>query len=230
MDGLGSAGPVIVVESLNTGGVQTLVDDRGVPYQSAVRRTPRADAQFLGERGFAGDASFELEHHTPNMDVHAFCLDHYPHYETLAGKPLPVPTFGENLSLRGGLETEVCIGDVFGVGTALIEISQPTERCGTPGRSAGVPALKKWAFACFYTGYYLRVIRTGWVRAGDAMVLRKRRFPEWTVDRVSRAVFEQMDDAEQFEAMLALPLLSSDWKDRARVLRDRRRTVRDRLA
>jgi MOSC domain-containing protein YiiM len=221
---------VIVIASLNTGDVQTLVDDRGVAYQSAVRRTPRSEAQFLGERGFAGDRSFEAGHHTPNMDVHAFSLDHYPHFEALAGKPFAVPSFGENLSLRGGTETEVCIGDLFAAGTALIEVSQPTERCGTPGRSAGVPALRKWIFECLYTGYYLRVIQTGWVRRGDELVLRERRLPEWTVDRVSRVMYEQLDDAEQVEAMLALPLLSSDWKARANVLRERRRTAQQRTA
>ena len=228
MDGLGGTGIVIVIASLNTGDVQTLVDDRGNVYQSAVRRTPRSDAQFLGERGFAGDRSFEAGHHTPNMDVHAFSIDHYPHYEALAGKPFAIPSFGENFSLRGGVETEVCIGDLFAVGTALVEVSQPTERCPTPGRSAGVPALRKWIFECFYTGYYLRVIQTGWVRRGDELVLRERPLPQWTVDRVSRAVFEQFDAAEQFEAMLALPPLSSDWKARANVLRERRRAKQQR--
>ena len=221
---------MIVVASLNVGGVQDLVDDRGVSYRSAVRRTPRADAQYLGERGFAGDASFYVDHHTPNMDVHAFSLDRYPHFEALADRRLPVPAFGENFSLRGGIESEVCIGDLFAVGTALVEISQPTERCGTPGRAAGVHGLKKWSFASLYTGYYLRVIRTGWVRRNDEMVLRERRLPEWTVERVSRAVVEQMDDEAQFEAMLALPLLSSDWKDRARVLRGRWLGARERSA
>ncbi|MDP9106969.1 MAG: MOSC domain-containing protein, partial [Candidatus Eremiobacteraeota bacterium] len=191
---------------------------------------PRSEAQFLGERGFAGDRSFEAGHHTPNMDVHAFSLDHYPHYEGLAGKPFAIPSFGENLSLRGGIDTDVCIGDLFAAGTALLEVSQPTERCGTPGRSAGVPALRKWIFECLYTGYYLRVVRTGWVRRGDELLLRERRLPDWTVDRVNRAMYERFDDAEQFEAMLALPLLSSDWKDRANVLRERRRAAQQRPA
>lgn len=221
---------MIVIRSLNTGGVQTLVDDRGVTYQSAVRRTPRTDAQFLGERGFAGDASFYEDHHTPNMDVHVFSLDRYPHFEALAGKRFPVPAFGENLSVSGGIETEVCIGDLFAVGTALVEVSQPTERCGTPGRSLGVPGLKKWVFACLYSGYYLRVIQTGWVRRGDEMVLRERRLPEWTVDRVNRAVVERIGDEALFEEMLALPLLSSDWKDRARVLRARWEAAQQRTA
>ena len=221
---------MIVIRSLNTGGVQTMVDDRGVAYESAVRRTPRSDAQYLGERGFAGDASFYEDHHTPNMDVHVFSLDRYRHYEALAGKKFPVPAFGENFSVSGGIETEVRVGDLFSVGTALVEVSQPTERCGTPGRSLGVPGLKKWTFACFYSGYYLRVIQPGWVRRNDEMVLRERRLPAWTVERVNRAVVEGIGDRALYEEMLALPYLSSDWKDRARVLRGRWLTAQQRPA
>ncbi len=220
----------IVIRSLNVGGVDDVVDDRGVPYRTAVRRMPHADARYLGERGFAGDGSFESGHHTPNMDVHAFSLDRYPHYEALAGKTFPIPAFGENLSLSGGTETDVCVGDIFAAGTALLQVSQPTERCGTPGRSIGVPMLKKWIFACLFSGYYLRVVRTGWVRRGDELVLRERTNPEWTVDRVNRVMFERFDDDALFEAMLALPLLSSDWKDRALVLRERRRAAHARPA
>lgn len=212
---------MIVIRSLNTGGVQTLVDDRGVEYQSAVRRTPRSDAQYLGERGFEGDASFEDDHHTPNMDVHVFSLDRYPHYEALAGKKFPIPAFGENFSVSGGIETEVCVGDLYAAGTALLEVSQPTERCGTPGRSLGVPGLKKWTFACFYSGYYMRVIQPGWVRRNDEMVLRERRLPLWTVERVNRAMVEGIGDEALYQEMLALPYLSGDWKDRARVFRSR---------
>ena len=221
---------MIVIRSLNTGTAQALTDDRGVAYESAVRRTPRSDARYLGERGFEGDASFEGGHHTPNMDVHVFSLDRYPHYEALAGKKFPIPAFGENFSVSGGIETDVCIGDVFRAGTALVEVSQPTERCGTPGRSLGVPGLKKWIYASFYSGYYLRVIRTGWVRQGDEMELVERRLPEWTVERVNRAMVERIGDEALYEEMLALPYLSDDWKDRARVLRVRLLTVQQRPA
>ncbi len=211
----------IFIRSLNTGGVREIVDDAGRIYRSAVRRTPRSDPQYLAERGFAGDESFEAGHHTPNMDVHVFSLDRYPHYERLAGKSFPVPSFGENLSVSGGVETEICIGDCFEVGTALVQVSQPTERCGTPGRSAGVPALRKWIGECFYTGYYLRVLRPGWVSSGDELVLRDRPIPQWTIDRVNRVVFQSTGDEALYDDLWSLPLLSSDWKNRMHVLRGR---------
>ncbi|HEX3465499.1 MAG TPA: MOSC domain-containing protein [Candidatus Elarobacter sp.] len=211
----------IVVRSLNVGKVEELLDQHGRPFRSAVRKRPRDTAQFLGERGFEGDESFYDDHHGPNMQVHVFSLDRYPYYEQLAGKPLPVPTFGENLSVSGGIETEVCIGDLFEVGTALVEVSQPTERCGTPGRSVHVHGMKKWSFESLYTGYYLRVIRPGWVRVHDELRLMERHLPEWTVERVSAAMVRHLDDESLFREIEALPLLSDDWKARMHVLRQR---------
>jgi len=215
----------IIIRSLNVGAVRSELDAHQRTFESAVRRTPQTAAQFLDERGFAGDASFHPCHHTPNMDVHVFSLDRYAHYESLAGRAFPVPTFGENLSISGGIETEVCIGDRFEVGGALVELSQPTERCPTPGRSIGVRELRTWIYASLYTGYYLRVIRPGWVAAGDALLLRERPHPAWSVDRVNRAVFEYPDDATLYEEVLGLAALSSDWKARMRVLRGRRLTA-----
>jgi MOSC domain-containing protein YiiM len=175
----------------------------------------------LGPRGFTGDASFEECHHTPNMDVHVFSLDRYAHYELLAQRTFPVPAFGENLSVRGGLETEVCIGDRYSNGEVVVEVSQPTERCGTPGRSLGLPMLRKWIEECLHTGYYLRVIRPGYVTAGDEFLLQDRPLPEWSVDRINRALFRGYTGDELYDAVLALPLLSTDWKERLTILRAR---------
>lgn len=213
------------VRSLNAGGVQTLTDEHGHAYQSAVRKRPLAEPQYLSARGFDGDASFEDCHHTPNMDVHVFSLDRYPHFEALAQRALPVPAFGENLSVSGGLETHVCIGDRYTNGDAIVEVSQPTERCGTPGRSLGIPMLRTWIEACLYTGYYLRVIQPGFVAPGDEFTLLDRPLPEWSVDRVNRALFRDYADRELYETVLSLPFLGSDWKERAVVLRARRLTA-----
>jgi MOSC domain-containing protein YiiM len=220
----------IVVRSLNVGCVEDLFDEHGRAFRSAVRKRPCDTAQYLGERGFPGDESFYEDHHTPNMAVHVFSLDRYPYFEELAGKRLSIPTFGENLSVDGGIETEVCIGDVFEVGTALVEVSQPTERCGTPGRSAHVHGIKKWSFASLYTGYYLRVIRPGSVSVHDEMRLADRRLPEWTIERVSAAMVRYLDDERLFNEILALRVLSEEWKARMRVLRARLLAGRQRPA
>lgn len=209
------------IHSLNIGGVQTIADERGRLFETAVRKRPCEGPQYLGPHGLAGDESFEACHHTENMDVHVFSLDRYAHYEQLASRTFPIPAFGENFSVSGGLETDVCIGDRYTNGSAVVEISQPSERCGTPGRSLGVPMLRKWIEECLYTGYYLRVIEPGWVAAGDEFTLVKRPLPEWSVDRINRALFREYENEELYHAVLALPLLGSDWKERTTILRAR---------
>ncbi len=212
---------MISIASLNVGSVKRIVDAAGTAYRSGIRRPARTEPQFLAERGFLGDASRFKGHHTVNSAVHVFPLAHYVHYEALAGKTLPVPAFGENFTVDGGAETEVCIGDVFEVGDALVELSQPTERCPTPGRSLDIQELKQWIEACAFTGYYLRVLRPGWVRVNDRMVLQERTLPDWSVDRVTRALLHEIGDEALYEEILALGTLSDDWKARMRVLRGR---------
>jgi MOSC domain-containing protein YiiM len=212
---------MITVRSLNVGGVKTLQDARGVHYQSAVRRTPCTTPQFLNIGGFAGDASFEPVHHTPSMDVHVFSIERYAHYERLAQRRFPIPAFGENLTIGGAVESDVCIGDVFAVGDATVQLTQPTERCGTPGRSLGVPRLLKWIDACLFTGWYMRVLRPGWVSPGDTLRLIERPLPRWSVERINDVVFRRYDDAALYKEVLSLPLLSAEWKARMYVLRER---------
>ncbi|HET6896182.1 MAG TPA: MOSC domain-containing protein [Candidatus Baltobacteraceae bacterium] len=53
-------------------------------------------------------------------------------------------------------------------------MTQPTERCATPGRSLGPPIVLKWIDECLYTGYYLRVAQPGYVTAGDRFALTER--------------------------------------------------------
>jgi len=83
-----------------------------------------------------------------------------------------------------------------------------------------VAHLLRWIQQSFYTGYHLRVIEPGCVSSGDDLILQERRYPRWTVDRVTRATFEHIDDEESYEELIAL-LLSADWKNRMRVLRGR---------
>ncbi len=211
-----------VIASLNVGAVGSEIDATGRTFRSAVRRTPVSGPLWLGEDGFAGDASAYKGHHGPNMTLHVFSIDHYAHYERLASRPLPVPAFGENFTTIGGVETGVCIGDRYAVGGASVAITQPTERCATPGRALGLPSLRGWIEASGYTGYYMRVLRPGWVAPGDTLTLQDRPLSQWSVDRVTRALRDGLEDDRLFETVLALEPLSNEWKARMRTLRARK--------
>ena len=180
----------------------------GGTMRSAVRKAELAGPQLIGPDGLPGDGSQERMHHLTEMALHAFSRDRYPEFERRAGRPIPVPAFGENLSLVGATEDDVCVGDVLALGTARLEVSQPTIRCAKLGRNLGEPRLLAWIEATGYCGYYLRVLESGKAAPGDDLILADRPNEDWTVARLHAAMF---GGTEPFEPILALSALGPRW-------------------
>ena len=81
---------------------------------------------------------------------------------------------GENISTRGMTEHDVCIGDVFGMGEARIQLSQPRSPCWKIDRRLKVDGASRFVEAAGVTGWYYRVLDEGRLCAGDEIVLLER--------------------------------------------------------
>ncbi|MHC4821618.1 MAG: MOSC domain-containing protein, partial [Planctomycetota bacterium] len=154
------------VHTLSIGREQTFTADDGREMTSAIRKVPQEGAVRLTLEGFDGDGTSHPAHGGPSMRVHAFRHEHYAFFEERAGRSLPPPVFGENLTLSGYGEEEARAGDVLRIGKAVLRVTQPTERCGTIGRSAGVSGMLDWIQESLHTGFYLSVVEEGDVAAG----------------------------------------------------------------
>ena len=117
-----------------------------------------------------GDRQADLRvHGGPDKAVYLYPAEHYPHWrEVLAPAELGPGWFGENLTTRGLLEDETWIGDVFRVGGALLEVSQPRVPCAKLAMKSGDPAFGRPFLQSGFSGFYLRVLEEGEVGAGDA--------------------------------------------------------------
>ena len=208
------------VLGLYAGEPTTLRLPGGGTMRSALRKAPLRGRVPIGPDGLPGDGSQERMHHLPEMALHAFAHSRYAELEARAGFAFPPPAFGENLSLDGGEESAVCVGDVLTLGSARLEVSQPTIRCAKLGRNLGEPRLLGLIESTGACGYYLRVLTPGEASPGDALVLESRPHPEWTVARLHAAMFAG-DDADRIGEILALPALGPRWtsslRKRARV-------------
>jgi MOSC domain-containing protein YiiM len=127
-----------VVSGLYVGRVETFIAGDDKPMTSGIRKRPVTSVE-VGSAGIAGDASKEVDHHTPDKAIHIFSLEHYAPISARLGVELPRPTFGENISMTNVIEDAVCVGDLIRVGTAVLRVTQPTERCKTIGRSLRHP-------------------------------------------------------------------------------------------
>ena len=154
-------------------------------------------------------------HGGPDKAVCCYAAEHYPFWREalgLAADAFPYGAFGENFTLDGLPESEVCIGDVFQLGTACVQVSQPRMPCWKLGRRWEHPAFPGEVKDSGKTGYYLRVLHPGLVTPGDSIALLERPQPEWPVSRVNDILYVHTQDAALAAEAARLPFLAEAWK------------------
>jgi MOSC domain-containing protein YiiM len=191
------------------------------PETSAIGKTARAGSVAVGRLGLEGDEQADLSvHGGPDKAIHHYAYDHYPFWRALiAGQPLlDAPgAFGENVSTLGMTESEVCLGDRFRLGTALVEVSQGRQPCWKQGHRLSDPTVTAQIVAYRNSGWYYRVIEPGEVTAGDAIELIARPHPEWDVERMFGLLIggDGRDDPAALRALAGMELLAQPWRQRA---------------
>lgn len=198
--------------SLNVGIPQTQTY-RGKEVLTAGLKMP-VESAILHLTHFDGDGQADLENHGgPDKAVCVYSFDHYPYWEEWLGERLSPGAFSENLTIGGLSETDVCIGDVFRVGDALVQLSQPRKPCSKLAGKRGNKNLPKAIHDTGYSGFYLRVLREGVVQAGDAFGLAARNPAMVTVSFANQVMYKQRTDPYSLYRVLALPELSTAWRE-----------------
>ena len=109
-------------------------------------------------------------HGGPDKAVYVYPLEHYAYWrEQLPGVELPCGAFGENFTTEGLREEQVLIGDRLGIGSAEFVVTQPRMPCFKLGIRFDRPDMVKRFLRARRTGFYLSVVREGYVAAGDAV-------------------------------------------------------------
>ena len=120
--------------------------------------------------------------------------------------------FGENFTVEGMLDDEICIGDIFRVGDALVEVSQPRIPCYKLAIKMGIEDFQNRFLKEGRVGFYLRVLEEGEVGAGDSIELLHRTSKGLTVREVSDLLFFDKSNLDGTEKALSIPALSHGWK------------------
>ena len=205
---------------LNLGMPETRTDRNGESFITAIAKQSTQETVLLTESGLEGDSTYDEVHGTPDRGLHVLSYEHYDYFAQRAGAPLKHCAFGENLCVSGLTEHDVCVGDIWQLGEAKVQVSMPTERCSTIGRRLHLPAMLKWIHEKMMTGYYLRVLQAGQVSVTSTITLLERPQPDWSINRLNQLLFNQRDRQQMAQAC-ALPELSEEWKQRAWQLYDR---------
>jgi len=162
----------------------------------------------------AGDGSADLKNHGGvDKAILAYSADHYPIWkEELSLADMPYGAFGENLSITGLDESSVCIGDLWRLGTTLLQVTQPRQPCWKLARRGRIKDLAARVVVNGKCGWYLRVIEQGTIEAGQRLERIDRPNPTWTIARAHDVMHHRKDDRALATELAALPELSLAWK------------------
>jgi MOSC domain-containing protein YiiM len=186
----------------------------GSTWRSAFAKQPVSGPVGLGRLQLDGDEQADTKHHGgPDKAVLAYAAAHYEAWAEELGRSLPFGGFGENFTIAGIDEGSVCIGDVYRVGEAEVEVSQPRFPCWKIERFWGIPHLTDLVRTSGRTGWYLRVRREGRVFAGSPIERLSRPAPEWTIARVNDLLHGRDTDVDRLRALLDLPWLATPAKE-----------------
>ena len=182
--------------------------------KTAFVKTPIDGRVWLGELGLPGDEHVYEDHGGRDMAVLAYPVEHYAHWRRL-GLELPdAAAFAENFTVRGLVETEVRLGDVFEVGSAVVQVCQPRSPCSKLAARFGRKDLAVQVQESGYTGYLLRVLTEGEVGAGDDMILVHRdTYHDVTVADAGRVANVDRRDHAGAKRVLEVEALGSSVKN-----------------
>lgn len=209
-----------VVVSIQVGMPRTMIDDSGIDrldaeWTSGIYKLPVDGPVWLTTTGPEGDGQADLvAHGGVNQAVLLYAASHYPDWrERLGRSDLAWGDFGENLTVAGLTEENVCIGDRYELGDTLLEVSQPRFPCWKLSRRNRVADLAQQVQELGRGGWYVRVVREGNVESGQTLDRISRPHPEWTVARVYDIVYGRENDPAARAALAACPALSLRWRD-----------------
>ena len=197
---------------------------RGPDEPSAIAKLPLAGPVSITPLGICGDEQTDRIHHGgPDMALHHYAFDHYAAWRSelgahaLLGQP---GAFGENISTTGLTEDNVCLGDRYRLGTALVEVSKARQPCWKQGHRLSQPDMVARIVATRRCGWYDRVVEPGTAGPDDAMTLLARPLPAWTVARLFGVLIagDHKRDAAALAELVDETLLAADWRGRARAL------------
>lgn len=191
---------------------------RRVP--SGIDKQPLTGRRAIGITGLAGDAQGDTKHHGgPEKALHHYAFDHYAPWKAeypRLGSHLARPgAFGENISTLGLTEADVCIGDTYRLGTALVQVSQGRQPCWRLNERFDDPAMARLVQETGRTGWYYRVLEEGSVAVGDRIRLVERPLPDWPLTRVIDLLYRHTLDMTALAELAELPQLAISWRDLA---------------
>jgi ferredoxin-NADP reductase/MOSC domain-containing protein YiiM len=186
----------------------------GKTVRTAVWKSPVTGRRMVRKVDIDGDAQADLAGHGGEQRaVFVYQMDSYHYWESFLGrKDFIYGQFGENFTVEGLPDNEVCIGDRYSIGEAEFEVTQPRVTCYRVGIRMNEPRMPALLVAHHRPGFYFRVLQEGEVGAGDDIVKIADGPEKITVANTDALLYLPGASREQLERALRIPALSKGWQ------------------
>jgi ferredoxin-NADP reductase/MOSC domain-containing protein YiiM len=187
---------------------------RGEKVHTAIWKQPVQGRVAVRRLNVEGDGQGDLAGHGgEHRAVMVYQMDAYRYWEAqLRRKDFSFGQFGENFTVDGLSDDEVCIGDRYRIGSALFEVTQPRVTCYRVGIRMSEPAMAALLVSHHRPGFYFRVLEEGEVGASDEIVKVADGPERITVAEIDALLYLPNPSREQLEQSLRVPGLSQGWK------------------
>src|SRR4051812_15507569 len=192
----------------------------GRTVHTGVWKGPVADRRMVRRLNIDGDGQGDLQGHGGEQRaVLVYQLDSYRHWESFFELATLEPgAFGENFTVDGLADDQVCIGDRYVIGEAELEVTQPRVTCFRVAMRMGQPQLPSLLVAHHRPGFYLRVVREGLVAPGDEIVRTRQDPRAMSVAEVDALLYLPDPSRDRIAVAADIPALSPGWRDSFRAI------------
>ena len=186
----------------------------GEIVRTAVWKEPVQGRRMVRRLNIDGDGQGDLVGHggeqravfVYQIDSYHYWERHFDRHDFIFGQ------FGENLTVEGLSDEDVCIGDHYRIGSALFEVTQPRVTCYRVGIRMNEPQMAAFLVAHRRPGFYFRVLQEGEVEAGDAIVKVADGPERMSIAEIDAMLYLGHHSQKQLERALRIPALSPGWK------------------
>jgi ferredoxin-NADP reductase/MOSC domain-containing protein YiiM len=193
---------------------------RGASVHTGAWKQPVAGPRVVRRLNVDGDGQGDLAGHGgEHRAVLVYQLASYRYWQRELGRDeLVYGQFGENFTVDGMADDEVCIGDRYRIGGAMFEVTQPRVTCYRVGLRMNEPRMAALLVAHRRPGFYMRVLTEGAVQAGDEIVKVASGAEGITVAEIDALLYLPGHPRELLARSLRIPALSDGWKSSLRAL------------
>jgi len=204
-------------------GTPRQVQWHGRQVTTAIFKHPVAGPRFAGRINVEGDGQADrVAHGGEHRAVFVYQIESYRYWQQQLGRgDFSYGQFGENFTVEGLPDDEVCVGDRYRIGSAVFEVTQPRVTCYRVGLRLGEPRMPALLVSHRRPGFYLRVLEEGVVEAGQPIVKVAAGPGAMTVAEIDALLYLPQRSRRDLERALRIPALSEGWKGSFQELLDR---------